>query len=287
MNKPLVAAIGALLFAGSTFGFEHKLQFTPYIPYNPLWGNSLVVIGEQFTKDASGQIDGVTGLIHFVTVPSGCRYICPHTNHDWTGLWDLQGNLLGTVDTPWAAQPAIGSAVSTTPVPGIAETVYAKDVLGNGNAVTTGRDAYGRGYVDSVQSHYTWSQATIPVETTPGYMYIPRTPPTQIVLSVTSDGDLALDVASTVFQVVASGSYTNGTGTAAYTPQPGDCLSGPVSPAATCSIEFTFDPSTIVSSGSPYGYAYNILTLTLVSDAGDLAGFTIRFTISGFTPPDE
>ena len=66
----VTAAVAVLSLACTSRAYEHKLQFTPYIPYNPVWGNSLVVIGEQFTLDANNQMNGVTGLIHFVTVPS-------------------------------------------------------------------------------------------------------------------------------------------------------------------------------------------------------------------------
>lgn len=285
-HKLLAAVIGILLSACSSGAYEYKLQFTPYIPYNPVWGNSLVVIGEQFTTDANGQINGVTGLIHFVTVPSGCRYICPHTNRDWTGTWDLEGNLLGTTQVAWTPQSSIGTQLSTTPVAGITETIYAQSLLPNGRTISTGADAYRRGYVDTVQSHVTWG-ATVPAESPAGHFVIPRTPPFVFSVSLASDGDLPLNVTSTVSQVTVSGTYTNGTGTATYNPQAGDCVSGPVAPGTSCTIQITFDPSTIISTGSPYGYAYNNLFLSLASDAGNLADFPVAFTITGFPLPDE
>lgn len=287
-GKLVAASIGALLWAGSVLGYEHKLQFSPYIPYNPVVGRA-TVIGEQFTLDASGKINGVTGLIHFVTVPSGCRYVCPRTNHDWTGTWDLGGNLLSTTQVAWTPQSQIGTGSSNTPVPARTnnELIYAQGVLANGNTVTTGEDTALYGYVDTVQSHYVWSQTTVPPENVSGHFYIPRTPPFVFSVSLTSDGDLPLNITSTILQVTVSGGYTNGTGTASYQPQPGDCLSGPVAPGTSCSIQIGFDPSTIISSGSPYGYAYNNLFLALASDAGNLPDWTVSFTISGFTPPDE
>lgn len=287
-GKLVAASIWALLWAGSVLGYEHKLQFSPYIPYNPVVGRA-TVIGEQFTLDASGQISGVTGLIHFVTVPSGCRYVCPRTNHDWTGTWDLDGNLLGTTQVAWTPQSQIGTGSSNTPVPARTnnELIYVQGVLANGNTVTAGEDTALYGYVDTVQSHYVWSQTTVPPENVSGHFYIPRTPPFVFSVSLTSDGDLPLNITSTILQVTVSGGYTNGTGTASYQPQPGDCVSGPVAPGTACSLQIGFDPSTIISSGSPYGYAYNNLFLSLASDAGNLPDWTVSFTISGFTPPDE
>lgn len=287
-GKLVAASIWALLWAGSVLAYEHKLQFSPYIPYNPVVGRA-TVIGEQFTLNASGQINGVTGLIHFVTVPSGCRYVCPRTNHDWTGTWDLDGNLLGTTQVAWTPQSQIGTGSSNTPVPARTnnELIYAHGVLANGNTVTAGEDTALYGYVDTVQSHYVWSQTTVPPENVSGHFYIPRTPPFVFSVSLTSDGDLPLNITSTILQVTVSGGYTNGTGTASYQPQAGDCVSGPVAPGTACSIQIGFDPSTIISSGSPYGYAYNNLFLSLASDAGNLPDWTVSFTISGFTPPDE
>lgn len=288
-NKLVVIGLLVLLAASRASCYEHKLQFVAYIPYNSVVPNSLSVIGEQFTLDANGNTNGVTGLIHFVTVPNGCRYVCPRTSHDWTGTWDLGGNLLNVAQVAWTPQQPIGTASSTTPVAETNnETVYAQGTLPNGNAITTGQDTLFRyGYVDTVQSHYTWSQTTVPAEYTPGYFTIPRTPPFVFSVSLTSDGDLPLNIASTVIQVVASGYYTNGTGTGTYNPLDGDCLSAPVSPGASCSIQITFDPSTIISTSSPYGYAYNVFFLSLASDAGNLPDWSVRFTITGFSTPDD
>ena len=291
-NKLVVFGLLVLLAASRAACYEHKLQFTPYIPYNPVVG-PVTVIGEQFTTftDANGntQINGVTGSIHFVTVPSGCRYVCPRTSHDWTGTWDLSGNLLNVAQVAWTPQQPIGTASSTTPLAETHnETIYAQGTLPNGNAITTGQDTLFRyGYVDTVQSHYTWSQTTVPAEYTPGYFTIPRTPPFVFQVSLTSDGDLPLNITSTVIQVVASGYYTNGTGTGTYNPQDGDCLSAPVAPGISCSIQITFDPSTIISTSSPYGYAYNVFFLSLASDAGNLPDWSVRFTITGFSTPDD
>jgi hypothetical protein len=296
MKRMIAVGLWILLAASRAFGYEHKLQFTPYIPYNFVVPNSLVVIGEQFTMDANGQINGVTGLIHFVTGPNGCRYNCPRTSHDWTGTWDLDGNLLSVVQVAWAPQQPIGIGSSTTP---LAETnneaIYAQSVLPNGNTISTGQDTLFRyGYVDTVQSHLTWTNCggysvscTNPPEYTPGHFVIPRTPPFVFSVSLTSDGDLPLNITSTVIQVTVSGSYTNGTGTAAYVAQPGDCLAAPVTPGTTCSITVSFDPSTIISTASPYGYAYNNFFLSLASDAGNTPDWSVSFTITGFPTPDE
>lgn len=283
----VTAAVAVLSLACTSRAYEHKLQFTPYIPYNPVWGNSLVVIGEQFTLDANNQVNGVTGLIHFVTVPSGCRYICPQTKHDWTGTWDLDGNLLNVVQTAWTPQQSIGTTAATTPTAGLVETIYAEATLPNGNAITTGQDARHYGYVDTLQSHYTWSLYTVPAEYTLGHFVIPRTPPFVFSVNLLSDGDLPLNITSTISQVTVSGSYTNGTATATYVPQPSDCLSGPVTPGTSCSIQISFDPSTIIGTASPYGYAYNNYDRALASDAGNTPDFYVSFTITGFTSPDE
>lgn len=297
MALPVKVLFLSGLLVGSTFGYEHKLAVpSQFIPYTSTVPRTTVVIGEQFTLGANNQINGVTGPIHFVTIPTGCRYVCPRTAHDWTGTWDLSGELLKLDQVAWPTpQQQIGTGSSTTPQ---AETnneaIYAQGVLANGTTITTGQDTlFGYGYVDATQSHYTWSQTTVPAQNPPGYFSIPRTPPFQFQVSLTSDGDLPLNITSTVIQVVASGYYTNGTGTATYNPQPNDCLNdaslNPVSVASgtNCSIQITFDPSTIISTSSPYGYAYNVLFLSLASDAGNLPDWSVRFTITGFSPPDE
>lgn len=288
LGKAVAVALLLLALSASGFGYEHKLQFNAFIPYNPVVG-PVTVIGERFNTNSSGNIVSLSGSIHFTTVPSGCRYICPRTSHDWTGTWDLDGNLLSVAQTPWGAQQPIGIGSSTTP---LAETnneaIYAEGILPNNNVITTGQDAlYRYGYVDTIQSHYTWSQTTIPVEYVPGHFVIPRTPPFVFSLSLMSDGDLPLNITSTIAQVTASGYYTNGTGTATYMPQPGDCLSAPVTPGTSCVVQISFDPSTIISTGSPYGYAYNNFSLALASDAGNLADFLVAFTITGFSAGGE
>jgi hypothetical protein len=46
-------------------------------------------------------------------------------------------------------------------------------------------------------------------------------------------------------------------------------------------VTVSYNPTTIQCTGSPYGYAYTGIDLSLITDAGANTDFTQRFTITG------
>lgn len=267
----LFVVLGAMLLPCTLRAYEYKLQYIPPPPPQ-CCQFALKVIGTQLNADGT-----IGGDISFYNRACSGRYCGAAVYYYATGIWDSLGNLISSTTpttTPNAVPPVLYT--QSNPRGQGTESVYAA----NGPAVAGFDNQYGYGgFVQYPASHFTWIG-------TGEYLTIPRTPPSSFTVQFTSDGDLPLNITSVVSQVVASGYYTNGTGT--VTGITGDCLNGPVAPGTTCTLTVTFDPSTIISTGSPYGYAYNNLFLNLASDAGNLLKeWEVRFTISGFQPPDE
>lgn len=52
-------------------------------------------------------------------------------------------------------------------------------------------------------------------------------------------------------------------------------------------LNVTYDPTTINCTTSPYGYAYNHISLGLTSDAGNLPEWLAQCTITGVTMCEE
>ena len=105
-----------------------------------------------------------------------------------------------------------------------------------------------------------------------------------VTATLVSDGDFPLvydgaNVASSV-----SGIYTPspGTATVASTTCPSSVPAG-----TACSVTISYDPTTIKCTGSPYGYGYTRIDLSLITDAGVTKDFTEGFTITGVPVCDD
>jgi hypothetical protein len=55
----------------------------------------------------------------------------------------------------------------------------------------------------------------------------------------------------------------------------------------TCAVTISYDPTTIMCTYSPYGYAYTGIDLALATDAGANKDFTQRFTVTGVRICDD
>lgn len=272
------ATVAVLGLAGTSRAYEYRLQFTPQPPtVGGINMGGVTTIGEQFNSDGT-----VSGSISYWTQPCGVRICGAKTFHYLSGTWDTLGNLISTTPNQWPAQ----SPLYTTGT----EQVYAA----SGQA-TTGHDIRGFGFLAYPASHYIWTGGATnlfapfgpgvgDLAANGGYIVVPYTPPTTFQVELLSDGDLPLNITSTISQVTVSGYGTEGTGK--VTSVTGDCLTAPLAPGATCTLSVTFDPSTITASAST-GYGYNVMTLALASDAGALPDWSSHFTVTGIPVPEE
>ena len=185
-------------------------------------------------------------------------------HHDNTCTWDPYGNLLSmTPGAPTAPAPLYQSGT---------EIVYATS-----GASTTGLDTRNFGFVDTPSSHDTWQTPNGTYAAIPDAAY-------PITATLISDGDFDLSFAGATV-----GSQTFGT----LTPTPGDatvadttCQSA-VPTGTTCTVTISYDPTTIMCTYSPYGYAYPGIDLALATDAGANKDFTQRFTVTGVPICDD
>jgi hypothetical protein len=249
---PLIA-----LSAHMAYAYEYKLQFTPQGG-----ARGLVVVGYQFNTNT------VIGNCSYYTSTSGSgRGSHGTTTHHYnTCTWDLYGNLISL--TPVSSAPVAPPPLSQTGT----EIVYA---VSSGSS--TGQDTRGFGFVNTPSPHYSWQTAN------GGYAVIPYAVYT-IPVSLVSDGDfpLAFDAAEVASSV--SGTYTPSPGTASVSST--TCPSS-VPAGSTCSVTISYNPTTIKCTGSPYGYAYTRIDLSLVTDAGANTDFTLGFTITGVPICDD
>jgi hypothetical protein len=255
MKRLLLTLIS--LGAQFTYAYEYKLQFTPR---GGAYG--LTVAGYAFTGN------NVVGNCSYYTVSSGSGRGA-HSTTTWhynTCSWDLFGNLVSL--TPLSSAPVTPPAISQTGT----EIVYA--VSGTSS---TGRDTRGFGFVNTPSSHYSWQTVN------GGYAVIPYSVYT-ITATLISDGDFPLDFDGATVTSSAFGYYTpsGGTATVAST----TCGSS-VAAGTTCSVTVSYNPTTIQCTGSPYGYAYTGISLSLITDAGANTDFTQRFTITGVPICDD
>lgn len=239
-----------------SFAYEYHLQYPP-------GGKGLVVIGERYNVDGT-----VSGSITYYTQTCTGRTCGPRTYFNKSGTWDGQGDFISATDTPWHAQSPI--ATNGT------EVIYATS-----GPSKTGRDTRGFGFIDTPAPHFTWQSVDQPCGGTfPSfnacYYVIPYAPFT-FTLTVLSDGDLPLNVSSESIVTAPSGYYTPSGGTGTVVSD--TCHA--VAPGATCTVTVVYDPTTIASTGSPYGYAYTTLTITLNSNAGNMPSWMTRFTLTG------
>ena len=247
----------SMLCAGSfASAHEYSLQFTPQSG-----ARGLVVAGYRFIAKT------VVGNCSYYTQSACSGRGChppPPTHHNSTCTWDLYGNLLSMMPGGIAApQPLYQTGT---------EIVYA--VSGRS---TTGIDTWHFGFVATPSAHYTWetlnggyadiADAVYPIEAT-----------------IISDGDFALNVAGA--RVVTR---TYGT----YTPTPGNAVvsantcRGSLAPGSHCIVTISYNPTTISCTGSPYGYAYTGIDLSLVTNAGANTDLVQRFTVIGVPVCDD
>src|ERR1700680_1679802 len=255
MKRLLLTLI--LLGAHVAYAYEYKLQFTPQSG-----ARGLVVAGYQFNTDT------VAGNCSYYTVSAGSGRGSPGatTYHYNTCTWDFFGNLISL--TPVSSAPVAPPPISQTGT----EIVYA--VSGAGS---TGHDTRGFGFVSTPSPHYTWQTAN------GGYAVIPYAV-YAITPTLISDGGFSLNFAGTTVASSVSGYYPPSPGTA--TVSASTCASS-VPAGSTCSVTVSYDPTTIKCTGSPYGYAYPRIDLSLVTDAGANIDFTQGFTITGVPICDD
>lgn len=241
-----------LFIANAAFGYEFHLQFTP-----PAGGRILKVAGYQFAGNT------VAGNCSYDTVSAcsgrGCHSIT--TYYYGTCTWDWYGNLLSRTAT--SSAPTAPNPLYTTGT----EIVYAA----LSTTEYTGFDTRGFGFVQTPAAHYTWQ--------TPNgsYAVIPDAP-YSISATLTSDGDLPLDVTAATVTPQIFGTVTPSAGSAAIT---GNTCGSSMPSGSTCTLTVSYNPTTISCTYSPYGYAYTGIDLSLGSNAPLTTDFTERFTVTG------
>jgi hypothetical protein len=252
-----------LFFALLFFGFvkvapayEYHLQYTPA---GVVYG--LSVAGYQFAENT------VIGNCSYYTYSACSGRGCHSTKTYYynTCTWDLYGNLLSMV----AGAPATPPVLYQTGT----EIVYA----GNGSSIT-GVDTRNFGFVATPSSHYAWR--------TPngGYAVIPDAP-YSIAATLLSDGDFPLNFTSVSVKTQVYGTYTTTGGSASISAN--TCV-GAVALGSTCTVTVLYNPKTISCTGSPYGYAYPGIDLSVDTDAGGAStDFTERFTVTAVPICDD
>ena len=256
MNR-LLLAVTLLATSSTAHAYEYKLQFTPQGG-----ARGVTVAGYSF----NGNSVGGNCSYYTVSASSGRGGHSVTTHHYNTCTWDLFGNLNSM--TPVSSAPVAPPPLSQTGT----EIVYA--VSGSSS---TGADTRGFGFVNTPSSHYSWQ--------TPngGYAVIPYAVYT-ITATLVSDGDLPLAFDAADVTAFISGFITPAPGTASVAST--TCPSS-VAPGSSCSITVSYDPTTIKCTGSPYGYGYTGVDLSLVTSAGANVDFTERFTITGIPICDD
>ena len=234
-----VAALVAL-GTGSAQAYEYRLQFTPNAG-----ARGLVVAGYAFAGTT------VTGNCSYYTQHSGSGrgggYKIYKTYYNQTCTWDLYGNLAGIT----AGLPPIPLPLYTSGT----RTIYAQNANGN----TTGANsALGGGFVDTRGSHYSWP-------TSNAHVNLPNNKPYPVVLTLASDGDVPLTVAAVQARAGLAKASVKST----------SCV-GTVPVGGNCTVNVTFDPSRLRSESL---LAYDTLTVSVTSDAGQASDFVQSYTI--------
>jgi hypothetical protein len=255
MRRLLLTLI--LLGAHMAYAYEYKLQFTPQ---GGAYG--LAVAGYEFNGST------VVGNCSFytVTVGSGRGAHGTKTYHYNTCSWDLFGNLISLT-------PVSSALVAPPPI----SQNGTKIVYAISGTSSTGQDTRGFGFVSTPSSHYSWQTVNH------GYAVIPYAVYT-ITATLISDGDFPLDFDGATVAASASGFYTPSPGTATVSAT--TCASS-VAAGSTCSVTVSYNPTTIQCTGSPYGYGYTKIDLSLITDAGANTDFTEGFTITGVPVCDD
>ena len=245
--RRLILALVIVSFASAASAYEYPLQFS--IPSN---GRIISVAGYYFVNNT------VVGDCSYYTVGACSGRGChppPPTYYYNTCTWDLYGKLLSTIAGA-PPQPAPLYTVGT-------ETVYASGFS------TTGHDSRNFGFVATPSAHYSW-------QTNGGYADIPDAP-YMVQATLTSDGDYVLNLSNATVTPQIYGTVTPSAGNASITGN--SCQA--VWPGATCTITVTYDPTAIVCTASPYGFAYTGIDLSLTTDSSVNTDFIERFTVTG------
>jgi hypothetical protein len=247
--RRLIFALIIVSIASAASAYEYPLQFSM-----PAGGHLVSVAGYYFVNNT------VVGDFSYYT-QGGCSgrgcHPPPPTYYYNTCTWDLYGKLLSTIAGA-PSQPAPLYTVGT-------ETVYASGFS------TTGHDSRNFGFVATPSSHYSW-------QTNGGYADIPDAP-YMVQATLTSDGDYVLNLSNATVTPQIYGTITPSAGNASIT---GNTCQA-VWPGATCTITVTYDPTAIMCTASPYGYAYTGIDLSLITDAPAITDFIERFTVTGVT----
>jgi hypothetical protein len=257
MKRLLLTLTLILLGTHIAQAYEYKLQFTPQ---GGAYG--LVVAGYQFNGNS------VFGNCSYYTVSAGSGRGSHGTKtyHYNSCTWDLFGNLISL--TPEPSAPVAPQPIYQTGT----EIIYA-----HSGSSSTGRDTRGFGFVNTPSSHYSWQTVDGAYAVIPYVVYT-------VTATLISDGDFPLDFDGANVTASVFGAYTPSPGTATIT---GTSCPSSVQVGSTCSVTVSYSPSTIKCTGSPYGYAYTRIALSLVTDAGANTDFTERFTITGVPICDE
>jgi hypothetical protein len=264
--KPTLFTLIFILVANVASAYQFHLQFSA-----PSGARGLTVIGYRFAGKT------VVGNCSYYTVSSGSGrgggYHTTTTYFNQACTWDLYGNLLSVAKgAPPAQSPLYTNGT---------EVVYAISGSETGNKefnrATTGRDTGGFGFVNTPAAHYSWETANGTYDVIP---YAPYS----VSVNLLSDGDLAL-----IFGAAAVVAQVSGT----ITPSPGDAYisgnncTGALPPGFTCTVTVTYDPTKIACTGSPYGYAYTGIELSLSTNAGTKTIFMQKYTVTNVPICDD
>jgi hypothetical protein len=230
--------------------YEYHLQFSAGAGARSIMVAGYYYMGSTVGGDCSYYTQGAC-------CGRGCHPPPPVYYYD-TCVWDLFGNLLS--ETPGApTAPAPLYQIGT-------EIVYA-----NGFFSTTGKDTRNFGFVATPSAHYSWQTVN------GAYTNFPDAPYT-IAATLISDGDCSVNFDAATVTPQIYGTYTPASGNASVT---GNTCVGSVAPGSTCTVTVTYDPTVITCTGSPYGYAYTGIDLSLIGNAGSTTDFTQRLTVTG------
>jgi hypothetical protein len=250
MKRLLMTLI--LLSATTAHAYEFKLQFTPQAG-----ARGLDVAGYEFKYERGGE--KVVGNCSYYILNAGSGGTTgTRTNHYSTCTWDLYGNLISiTPGAPSAPQPESESGT---------EIVYATS-----GTSRTGQDTRGFGFVSTPSAHYSWTTVSGARTVIP---YAVHT----VTATIVSDGDFALKIDGDRVATAIIGTITPSAGTAKVS---ASTCGASLAVGSTCSLTITYDPTTIKCTPYPYGEAFTLIDLSLVTDAGAAKAFTEDFTVTG------
>jgi len=237
-----------LLSATAARAYEFTLQFTPQAG-----ARGLEVAGYEFRGET------VVGNCSYYTLSAGSRGSQgTRINHYSTCTWDLYGNLISLV--PGA--PAVPLSLSESGT----EIVYAI----NGTS-KTGKDTRGFGFVSTPSAHFSWKAVN------GAHFVIPYAVHT-VTAPIVSDGDFTLKIDGAKVVAAVTGTITPSAGTARIS---ASTCGASLPEGSTCALTVSYNPTAIKCTPDPYGVAYTLIDLSLVTDAGASKAFTESFTVTG------